>query len=647
MKRHAANTRLNEFEYRQGRTVLHSWPRVIDLELTLKCNLNCVMCTSPLTRAVDLDMECLEKVSPYLGHCEKIIWNDTGELFASPRVREFLELAKRYRPPISYLSTNFLLVDRYLDDILDSGLTQMAVSIHAASRETYERIQRGGRWDKLIANLELMQRKKVERQTEWPNLIFHFVAMRSNLPELPDYVDFAKKYGASAIQVLKLLPTPRDLDPSEQPSPDEEKAAYKKALIRARELGISIRHSLLNNEALLEEIQRESPGSGQSSETSRRETTNDAPPNSKSPASDAAWIALKKLHPRRFDMLSDTMPGCYLPWQQLVVESTGAVFACCFSTVVMGDLHVQSLPEIWNGPAFQAFRQRLAQYDFSACVPCPFLTRARAYLAASARQSVDEAEPRLVERNRCIEAYLNDGRWLLAYSRRVKAGQLRSAVRDARAAIRTGIRFLWNTFFVRPTRTNVAKEKRGLRRLVWNRVLRLREDVETLSEIVTLRARLRRLREDVEILSEAVALRAQQGSADQQCAGPLLAEDGAQDPIDALFYSVRFVRHETPERLKAGSETHVPITIMNTSAVAWPTEGDHAVKIAYNWYYENDALCILDGLRTRIACSLQPGQTFQTQAVLRAPDRPGRYILKWDLVYDPYAWFKDRGSLPL
>ncbi|KPL12041.1 hypothetical protein AMJ85_02170, partial [candidate division BRC1 bacterium SM23_51] len=257
MRKHAANTRLNEFEYRRGQLALHSWPQVIDLGLTLKCNLNCVMCFTRYMPAIDLDRACLEKALPYLDYCHRIVWNDAGELFASSRTREFVGLMKRYHPPISYVSTNFLLIDRYIDDILDSGLTDMSVSVDAVRRETYERIRTGGRWDKLIANLELMQRRKVERQTQWPRLTFLFVAMRSNLTELPDFVDFAKNYGGVAVHVLKMLPTPKGLERTEQPTLEEEKAVYKRALRRAREIGIELQHTYFNNDVLLAEMARD------------------------------------------------------------------------------------------------------------------------------------------------------------------------------------------------------------------------------------------------------------------------------------------------------------------------------------------------------------------------------------------------------
>jgi MoaA/NifB/PqqE/SkfB family radical SAM enzyme len=631
MKAHSANTRLNEFEYRQGRIVLHSWPQVIDLGLTLKCNLRCEMCFSRKMAAIDLDRECLEKAIPYLEFCHRIVWNDAGELFASSRTPEFLELMKRYHPPVSYVSTNAILIDRYLDDILDGGLTDMSVSVDAVRRETYERIRAGGRWDKLIANLELLQRKKAERQSEWPRLTFVYVAMRGNLAELPEFVDFAKRYGGIAIHVLKLLPTPTGLERVEQPTFEEEKAAYKQALRRAREIGIEIEHTFFNNEVLLGEIARENAPAPPQAE---------ANPSAGSIARSiptppvAKRVPLEALHLRRFDPTSGNVPICASPWREFLIQTDGKVRACCYSPAVMGDLHGQTLPEIWNGPEYQAFRRRLVVRDFSACAGCPYLAKMLAVGGDPLEQSLVQLEREVAEQGRWLDSYLGDLNWLTDYLRRVRQGRMKSVIPEAGKALRTMVRLVWKNVFVKPALIRAWAESRRINR-------RLLETARLVQQ------RFRRSREDLEILAEVAALRAQQGIAGYDRPASALAVDVAQDPIDALFYSVRFVSHQTPQRLRAGSETRVPITIMNTSAVEWPTEGDHAVKVAYSWYHANGALHVLDGMRTRIVPSPRPGETAALQAALRAPDRPGRYVLKWDLVYDPYAWFKDRGSLPL
>jgi len=628
MRDHSANTRLNEREYRAGRIVLRSWPQVIDLGLTLKCNLRCEMCFSRFLPPIDLDRECLEKAIPYLKFCHRIVWNDAGELFASSRTPEFVDLMKRYHPPVSYVSTNFLLVDRYIDDILDSGLTDISVSVDGVRRETYERIRTGGKWDKLIANLELMQRKKAERDAIWPRLTFVFVAMRSNLAELPDFVRFAKKYGGVAVHVLRMLPSPTGLEKTEQPSLEEEKAAYCEALKVAREIGIEIQHTYFNNDVLLAEMGEPPAGREPAAETPPAEAA-----ASPGPPPPPARVALETLHRRRFDPASGNVPICPSPWREFLIQTDGKVRACCFSPAVMGDLHEKTLPEIWNGPEYQAFRRRIATRDFSTCTGCPYLAKILAERGDPVETALVEIQDRAAGLGPRLANYAEDVDSLARFVRSIANRPLRQTLREAPGVLRTAVRAAAKGLLLKPALSRALAEQREINlRLI--ELLRLEQQ------------RNRRLREDAEILAEVAALRAATSQDGEETPRPIASSPG-QDPVDALFYSARFVRHATPGRLRAGSETHVPIAVRNTSAVAWPTEGETAVKLAYSWYYENGSLCLLDGLRTLLGPPLGPGETAEVEAVLRAPDRPGRYVLAWDLVYDPFAWFKDRGSEPL
>ena len=643
MRKHRANTRLNEFEFRQGRIALRSWPQVIDLGLTLKCNLKCEMCFSRAMPAIDLAPECLEKAVPYLDYCHRIVWNDAGELFASSRTAEFIELMKRHRPPRSYVSTNLLLIDRHIDDILDSGLNEMNVSIDAIRRETYERIRTGARWDKLIANLGLLQRKKAERNTPWPALTFVFVAMRSNLAELPEFVDFAGKYGAVAIHVLKMLPTPHGLEREEQPDFEAEKAAYTKALLRARDVGLEIQHTFFNNDALLAELGEERAADAPSA--ARAPAGVSSPEPTPSPPVLPDRLALEALHRRQFAPACGVVPICQAPWSEFLIQTDGKVRACCFSPAVMGDLHRQSLPEIWNGPEYRAFRRRLVVRDFSTCRDCPYLAKMLVLAEDPLERSLMELERRAAEHGRWIERYAGDVNWLADYARRWRRGPRRQALRETGTALRTAARLAWKNLFLKPALARAWVEQRWINnrlleaaRLAQQRARRMREDAEILAEAAVARARP---------VAQAVQPVKVDAAQDVAQAFQPVNIDAAQDPVDALFYSVQFLRHATPESLMAGREVKVSIALRNTSALEWPTEGDHAVKLAYSWHYDNGALHELDGLRTPLGKPLRPGETVRLEAALRAPARPGRYLLVWDLVYDPYAWFKDRGSLPL
>src|SRR6185436_14141221 len=81
-----------------------------------------------------------------------------------------------------------------------------SISIDAATRATYERIRVGGDFDRLIANIGLLQRCKARLGSRFPVITFNFVLMRSNVGELPDLVDLAQRLGVEGIAAMHLTP---------------------------------------------------------------------------------------------------------------------------------------------------------------------------------------------------------------------------------------------------------------------------------------------------------------------------------------------------------------------------------------------------------------------------------------------------------
>ena len=41
------------------------------------------------------------------------------------------------------------------------------------------------------------------------------------------------------------------------------------------------------------------------------------------------------------------------------------------------------------------------------------------------------------------------------------------------------------------------------------------------------------------------------------------------------------------------------------------------------------------------------GEEVEVIASLRAPDRPGRYVVVWDLLHGGEVWFSEKGAEPL
>lgn len=345
------NVVLNIEEMAAGKIVLESLPRIASIGLTLRCNLNCIMCFTQNMKKFDMASEVLENVSQLFPTLEEVRWNDAGELFAAKDCRKYLNIINDVKIPKSYVSSNFKAVGKYMDDILGGGLTHLSVSIDASTADTYHRIRRGGNFDGLLRNLEIFHTLKQQRGLKYPLLTLVFIAMKSNIHELPDFVDMAHRFDAVEIHVLKLLPNPAGTDKTETILLEDLQPYYREAYARAVKYKIRLSHIAYTDEELLS-----------------KSTT------SKQPIIDSALIG------RQSHFLFKGKPFCASPWTEMLIDVTGKVRPCCYHPKVLGDLNKDSVLDIWNNEEYQEFRRKILNQDFTECHHCSWQHKVFHYL---------------------------------------------------------------------------------------------------------------------------------------------------------------------------------------------------------------------------------------------------------------------------
>ena len=86
---------------------------------------------------------------------------------------------------------------------------------------------------------------------------------------------------------------------------------------------------------------------------------------------------------------------CRVPWLHTLIDSRGDVYPCCMGherLPRLGNVREAPLAEIWNGPAYQAFRQAMQRERTAVCHRCDdFLSENQAFDAA---EQAWAAEPR-------------------------------------------------------------------------------------------------------------------------------------------------------------------------------------------------------------------------------------------------------------
>jgi SynChlorMet cassette radical SAM/SPASM protein ScmE len=180
-----------------------SAPQKITLNVTNKCNLDCLYCAVSSTKNFqgDLSLEEWKKVIDELAGIKVFnVLISGGEPFCRPDLLEIIKHTLNYHFRIS-INTNGTLLDEAVLSILSGSnrLSNIQVSLDGPDSEVHDFIRGRGTFEKIIRGVDLLRR--------W-NMPFSFfvVICKNNKNHLKRIVRLSKELGASVITFCYLLP---------------------------------------------------------------------------------------------------------------------------------------------------------------------------------------------------------------------------------------------------------------------------------------------------------------------------------------------------------------------------------------------------------------------------------------------------------
>lgn len=315
------NKRLNRDEINQKKAILSSKLTSLICALTNRCNMQCIMCDTWRTHW-EIPPKTYQEVLAFLPYLEHVIWLG-GEVFLSPYFKEVLEESKKYPYLEQRINTNGVLIDEAWAERLFKNNVELIYSINGVTKETYEYIHQGVRFEELIKSLEIIKDMKRKYKDKKFNLRMNVVVMKSNYHEVEKFLDFAKEYEFSLVQLMPIVgeDTPEHIFSSKY----RDEAAFKhleetleRLYPKAKDYNIELLNSL--------------------------------------PTLDASVSPQQKLE------VTSESDGlfCYLPWQQVLIYPDGNVRFGCFCDEPIGNVLENSLGQIWNSEKAQAYRRKIA-----------------------------------------------------------------------------------------------------------------------------------------------------------------------------------------------------------------------------------------------------------------------------------------------
>ena len=182
-------------------------PFYLTLESGNSCNLRCPLCPTTFRgNSMPRGMLTFENARTILDRFPALIevnFSLWGEPFLNKDIFDIVKYAssKKIR---TIIQSNFSLPrfdETMAQRILDSGLTELCLSIDGASQESYEVYRRRGDLARVLSNIELLRRLQQDQRRQSPKITWKMVVNRFNEHEIAAAHAEAKRLGLEFVAV--------------------------------------------------------------------------------------------------------------------------------------------------------------------------------------------------------------------------------------------------------------------------------------------------------------------------------------------------------------------------------------------------------------------------------------------------------------
>ena len=333
----AAVQRANPIRYHEAVLARHETkpaqpPVCLYLETTNRCNLLCTTCPrtyEELEPPADMSFDLFRSIVDQSPNVQRAVLHGVGEPMLVKDLHRMVRYLKDRGVYVLFNTNGTVLNAKNGQAMIDAGLDELRVSLDAATATSYLAIRGKNYFDRILRNVRAFRELQERGGHERPRVSAWLTGLKETVDELPEFVKVAASIGVKEVYLQRLVFFEQDAIGKARPDQAlyeklsrEESASIEEATKLAAELGMSF---------------------------------------SASGAATEPGMSLKRS--------DDGSPWslCRRPWAVMYFTANGRALPCCiapfsqrgYENYTLGDATQQSLREIWEGAAYQRFRQDL------------------------------------------------------------------------------------------------------------------------------------------------------------------------------------------------------------------------------------------------------------------------------------------------
>lgn len=336
--------RYHEASPREARPEAQRPPVCLYLETTNRCNLLCTTCPrtyAELEPPADMSFDLFTRIVDQVPGLARAVLHGVGEPMLVKDLPRMVRYLKDRGVYVLFNTNGTVLNERNGRALIEAGLDELRVSLDAADAKSYLAIRGKNYFERIIRNVRAFRALQEREGCESPRVSAWITGLKETIGQLPEFVRTAARSGVKEVYLQRLVFFEKDAIGHARPDQalferltHEENGLIEEAAAVARELGVTF------------------SASGGASEPG---------------------VSLKRSE--------DGSPWslCRRPWSVMYFTANGRALPCCiapfaqrgYENYTLGDATQSTLRDIWNGPAYQAFRAALTSDEPpTACAGC-------------------------------------------------------------------------------------------------------------------------------------------------------------------------------------------------------------------------------------------------------------------------------------
>jgi MoaA/NifB/PqqE/SkfB family radical SAM enzyme len=218
-------------------------PTYLEVEVTTRCNLRCVMCEHTHWQEPERDMtfEQFDRIVQQFPRIDWIGMSGIGTGFLNKDYVRMMRHVKEQRNPYIEIYDSCYMIDaERARELVDLGLDRIIASVDGATEATYEKIRVGAKFKTVIDNVRGIDAARKAAGKKYPEITFHFIASSINKHEMVDFVRLVHSLDLGKETQVAITAILQEFREIEGMAPDITQADVDAVEREARRLGIRV-----------------------------------------------------------------------------------------------------------------------------------------------------------------------------------------------------------------------------------------------------------------------------------------------------------------------------------------------------------------------------------------------------------------------